>query len=506
MRRRAVADIEREFQRGLITEDERYSRPSRSGARRPTTSHEMMEGLDRGLGHDDDELRRPRQQGQIGQLAGMRGLMADPSGRIIDLPIRSNFREGMTVLEYFISTHGARKGLADTALRTADSGYLTRRLVDVAQDVITREEDCGTDIGTWITREESEESPAADRSSAGAHRPLAAGHRRPGRRGRPSSSATPRSTRRSPSASRPPASTRVCVRSPLTCAARHGVCRMCYGRNLATGELVELGEAVGIIAAQSIGEPGTQLTMRTFHTGGVAGEDITAGPAARRGAVRGAHPQGQGRDQPDRRHRRGPPAGDSRSRCKVTHREAYDTNSSSPRSTRSWSPTATRSRPRASCWPGWARTRSSIEVKAPGAGVTSRRATALDVRTEDVVEREYPSRTTRAAVENGQQIRPATAHRGPINPQEYLETRGGRRPALPGQGGPEGLPLQGVTINDKHIEIIVRQMLRKVTHRPAGRHRAAAVRAGRPLRLRGDNNRSWPRAASRPRRRPCCWA
>ena len=221
-------------------------------------------------------------KGNIGQLGGMRGLMADPTGRIIDVPVRSNFREGMTVLEYFISTHGARKGLADTALRTADSGYLTRRLVDVAQDVITREDDCGTEEGTWITRGETEEY---------AHRAgrVPAPHRR-SLRGRPGRRPERRKKGAEPIVDRNQEITEeiaerivaagieeVLVRSPLTCQSRHGVCRACYGRNLATGQLVGIGEAVGIIAAQSIGEPGTQLTMRTFHTGGVAGLDITAG-------------------------------------------------------------------------------------------------------------------------------------------------------------------------------------------------------------------------------------
>ena len=235
-------------------------------------------------------------KGNIGQLGAMRGLMADPSGRIIDVPVRSNFREGMTVLEYFISTHGARKGLADTALRTADSGYLTRRLVDVAQDVITKEDDCGTEEGSWITSVDTADMtgatwPATDDDDA------------PRASSTSSASASSAATRPRRCATRPPRAKsaaliadrndmiteevaqrledagieEVLVRSPLTCEARYGVCRRCYGRNLASGEPVGVGEAVGIIAAQSIGEPGTQLTMRTFHTGGVAGLDITAG-------------------------------------------------------------------------------------------------------------------------------------------------------------------------------------------------------------------------------------
>ncbi|MBI4336535.1 MAG: DNA-directed RNA polymerase subunit beta', partial [Chloroflexi bacterium] len=215
---------------------------------------------------------------QIKQMVGMRGLMADPKGRIIALPVKSSFREGLSVLEYFISTHGARKGLADTALRTADSGYLTRRMVDVAQDMIISQEDCGTEQGTWIGHEPEKEknnyvasfperingrlaaSPVADPKTGEvllernevitvekAHRLWQAGV------------------------------SRVYVRSPLTCETRRGLCSHCYGVQPAAGALATAGEAVGIIAAQSIGEPGTQLTMRTFHTGGVAGVDITSG-------------------------------------------------------------------------------------------------------------------------------------------------------------------------------------------------------------------------------------
>ena len=215
---------------------------------------------------------------QIRQIAGMRGLVANPKGEIIPRPIKSNFREGLSVLEYFISTHGARKGLADTALRTADSGYLTRRLVDVSQDVIIREEDCGTDRGVMLRS-----------------RRLA---RRRARQARPRGDrvyARPRRGRHSPTARLIAAAgtdlgdvlidalvggrvTRSWVRSVLDLrVGKVGTCATCYGRSLATGKPVDVGEAVGIIAAQSIGEPGTQLTMRTFHTGGVAGEDITHG-------------------------------------------------------------------------------------------------------------------------------------------------------------------------------------------------------------------------------------
>ena len=213
---------------------------------------------------------------QIRQLAGMRGLMANPKGEIIERPIKANFMEGLSVLEYFISTHGARKGLADTALRTADSGYLTRRLVDVSQDVIVRMEDCKTKdhIEMPLYRDADELNPnligrvAAKKFTTKRGRDLLK---------RNQQIDWAEVARASPRASRTTSRRTVPVRSVLKCEAESGVCRQCYGVMPATGFLVEIGDAVGIIAAQSIGEPGTQLTMRTFHTGGVAGLDITQG-------------------------------------------------------------------------------------------------------------------------------------------------------------------------------------------------------------------------------------
>jgi DNA-directed RNA polymerase subunit beta' len=210
----------------------------------------------------------------------MRGLVANPKGDIIPRPIKANFREGLTVLEYFVSTHGARKGLADTALRTADSGYLTRRLVDVSQDVIIRENDCGTERGikvaVWMTNAAGEKEPAPDShlNSKLFGRVLAEDVKK-GRSVLMEASTEISETEISELIDEE--TDEVLVRSVLTCDAKVGVCALCYGRNLATGLMVDPGEAVGIIAAQSIGEPGTQLTMRTFHTGGVAGEDITHG-------------------------------------------------------------------------------------------------------------------------------------------------------------------------------------------------------------------------------------
>jgi DNA-directed RNA polymerase subunit beta' len=272
-----VAIIENQYNRGLITEDEKYN--STIGVWMETTDRitdVISQTLDRYGGIYMMATSGAKGNiSQIRQMAGMRGLMTDPSGKIIDFPIRSGLREGLSVLEYFISTHGARKGLADTALRTSDSGYLTRRLIDVAQDVITREEDCGTTEGTWLYEPQEKEllPPLAERALGR----LAA-----------SPVVDPKSGEiivdRNEEIDEAKASkivaagvTRVYVRSPLSCQSRHGACRRCYGRDLSRNEIVAPNTAVGIIAAQSIGEPGTQLTLRTFHTGGVVGLDITSG-------------------------------------------------------------------------------------------------------------------------------------------------------------------------------------------------------------------------------------
>jgi len=213
---------------------------------------------------------------QIRQLAGMRGLMSDTTGRPVEIPIRANFREGLNVLEYFNSTHGARKGLADTALRTADSGYLTRRLVDVSQDVIAREEDCGTEEGLMVSeiKDGNEVIEKLKDRLMGRYASSDILHPETGEV----------LVKRNELITEKKANNivklgikKVPIRSVLTCHSKYGVCTKCYGVNLATGDPVHIGEAVGIIAAQSIGEPGTQLTMRTFHTGGVAGDDITQG-------------------------------------------------------------------------------------------------------------------------------------------------------------------------------------------------------------------------------------
>jgi DNA-directed RNA polymerase subunit beta' len=272
-----VSSIEDQFSRGFITEDERYENAVQVWMETTDRITDDIAGsLDRyGSIYMMATSGAKGNISQMRQMAGMRGLMTDPSGKIIDFPIRSSFRNGLSPMEYFISTHGARKGLADTALRTSNSGYLTRRLVDVAQDCIIREPDCGTDEGVWITREASggslpsfgerllgylAASPVSDPATGEviAHRNEELDEDKVRRIARSEIS-------------------RVHLRSPLTCRTRFGVCQCCYGRDLARRQLVQIGTAIGIVAAQSIGEPGTQLTLRTFHTGGVVGTDITSG-------------------------------------------------------------------------------------------------------------------------------------------------------------------------------------------------------------------------------------
>jgi DNA-directed RNA polymerase subunit beta' len=275
----AVNEIERQYRRGLITEEERYVNTVEQWTRATDAiTRAVAEGTPQ-----DSPVRTMAVSGAtkggfgpIRQLAGMRGLMSDPSGRIIDLPITSNFREGLTALEYFISTHGARKGLADTALRTADAGYLTRRLVDVAQDAIINAVDCETKGGIWMRPRDPKDPERSLRDRI--YGRTAQGPAADPKTGEIIVESGELIDRATAKAIVEAGVTEVYVRSPLNCQMRHGVCVKCYGADLGRGGMVEIGEAVGIIAAQSIGEPGTQLTLRTFHTGGVAeGEDITHG-------------------------------------------------------------------------------------------------------------------------------------------------------------------------------------------------------------------------------------
>jgi len=283
---KTVDKIARNYRRGLVTEEERYQEVIDTWKKTDDQlTHDLLSGLDKynNIFMMADSGARGSDK-QIKQLAGMRGLMADTTGRTIELPIKSNFREGLDVLEYFISAHGARKGLSDTALRTADSGYLTRRMVDVTQDLIIRELDCAANKDKIPYLEISELSDGQEKIESLQDRItgryiaedivdpetgktiVKADHM-----------VTPKRAPRVIAALNKMGRKTVKIRTVLTCRSKNGVCAKCYGSNLATGQPVQIGEAVGIIAAQSIGEPGTQLTMRTFHTGGVAGGDITQG-------------------------------------------------------------------------------------------------------------------------------------------------------------------------------------------------------------------------------------
>ena len=276
-----VEKITKNFKRGLVTEEERYKEVIETWkVTDDAITKELLDGLDKynNIYMMADSGARGSDK-QIKQLAGMRGLMADTSGRTIELPIKSNFREGLDVLEYFISAHGARKGLSDTALRTADSGYLTRRLVDVSQELIIREIDCceGKAVpGMYVKAfmDGREEIESLEERITGRY--LAEDIVDP-ETGEIVVAANHMVTPKRASEVVKTGVTQVKIRTILTCKAHSGVCAKCYGANMATGQAVQVGEAVGIIAAQSIGEPGTQLTMRTFHTGGVAGDDITQG-------------------------------------------------------------------------------------------------------------------------------------------------------------------------------------------------------------------------------------
>jgi DNA-directed RNA polymerase subunit beta' len=346
---------------------------------------------------------------QIRQLAGMRGLMANPKGDIIERPIKSNFMEGLSVLEYFISTHGARKGLADTALRTADSGYLTRRLVDVSQDVIVREEDCGTsdhlDVPIILP------DGTANRSSL-IGRVLSAGKVVNGLRLRKGEHINGARLREIADAAGDDQSILLAVRTVLKCRAEHGVCRVCYGWSMATGEMSEIGDAVGTVAAQSIGEPGTQLTMRTFHTGGVAGADITHGLP------------------------------------RVV--ELFEAR-----------------KPKAAATLAEVGGRAEIQETDRGWSVTVH---GKDDKGEPA-EKDYAfPRRTRFRIADGESIEVGTPlNDGPLAPAELLDLRGETETAsyLVSEVQ-EVYKSQGVEIHDKHIELIVRQMLRKLRVDSAG--------------------------------------
>ncbi len=272
-----VTIIENQYRRGLITEDEKYN--GTIGVWMETTDRltdTIAKSLNRYGGLYMMAISGAKGNiSQIRQMAGMKGLMTDPTGKIIDFPIKSSLREGLSVLEYFISTHGARKGLADTALRTSNSGYLTRRLIDIAQDIVTLQDDCGTIDGIWVSEpQEKELLPSLTERIIGR---LAASKIVNPQTGETIVDRDEEIDEEKANEIIAAGLTSAYVRSPLSCSSRQGTCRRCYGRDLARGQMVEPNTAVGIIAAQSIGEPGTQLTLRTFHTGGIVGLDITSG-------------------------------------------------------------------------------------------------------------------------------------------------------------------------------------------------------------------------------------
>jgi DNA-directed RNA polymerase subunit beta' len=407
----AEADkVEKQYERGVITDDERRQKEIEVWSEATARVRDAMQEEMRSVKFNPIEMMvGSGARGnvmQVQQIAGMRGLVANPRGEIIPRPIKSNFREGLSVLEYFISTHGARKGLADTALRTADSGYLTRRLVDVAQEVIVREDDCESPRGIWI--EDVDDDPETMRimETKLLGRCLAEDIKLA------DGSVMPRNTEIREDELRAlvtdPGTNRVRVRSVLTCDSLSGVCVACYGTMLATNKLVDQGEAVGIIAAQSIGEPGTQLTMRTFHTGGIAGEDITHGLP------------------------------------RVV--ELFE-----------------------------ARTPKGAAIMAESSGVVrigenEKGERILAIVADDATEEEhavmrrthlYPGIADGVEVTAGQQL--TGDHKTPLDPKKILEIKGIRETQQYLSDEVQKVYReQGVSIHDKHVEVIVRQMLRRV--------------------------------------------
>jgi DNA-directed RNA polymerase subunit beta' len=404
-----VRFVTNQYRRGLITDEERYDRVITIWSKAKDEITEiLMQSLDKYNSISMMVESKARgNKSQITQLGGMRGLMANPSGKIMELPIKSNFREGLTVLEYFISTHGARKGLADTALRTADSGYLTRRLVDVAQDVIVRDEDCGTDKGFMVSRIQDGKEVIEDLYDRIEGRYAFETLRNP-QTGKVIVNRNELIEAGKADEIIDAGIEKLQIRSVLSCRSRHGVCKKCYGRNLATGQHVEIGEAVGIIAAQSIGEPGTQLTMRTFHTGGVAGDDITQGLPRIQELFEARNPKGQA----------------IISEIDGTVKEIRE-----------------------------AKDRREIEVQGEAESKTYAVPYGSRIRV-----------SVNQQIEAGDELT-----EGSIDPKDMLRIKGIR--------GVQNYILQevqrvyrnqGVEINDKHIEVMVRQMLRKIRIVDAG--------------------------------------
>ena len=406
--------ITKNYKRGLITEEERYKEVVETWKETDDElTHELLSGLDKynNIFMMADSGARGSDK-QIKQLAGMRGLMADTTGKTIELPIKSNFREGLDVLEYFMSAHGARKGMSDTALRTADSGYLTRRLVDVSQDLIIRETDCCTDrseiagmyVSAFMDGKEEIESlqeritgrfACEDICDADGNVLVAANHMiTPKRAALVMSKGVDENGE---------PLEKVKIRTILTCRSKVGVCAKCYGANMATGQAVQVGEAVGIIAAQSIGEPGTQLTMRTFHSGGVAGDDITQGLPRVEELFEARKPKG----------------------LAIITEFAGVANIKDTKKKR------------------------EIIVTSPETGETKAYLIPYGSRIKI---------TDGAFLEAGDELT-----EGSVNPHDILKIKGVRAVLdYMLQEVQRVYRLQGVEINDKHVEVIVRQMLKKI--------------------------------------------
>src|SRR5437588_238252 len=412
-----VSNVEGLYERGLITEEERHEQIVNLWTE---ATEDVAQAMEKTL-FELNPIFMMANSGargsfkQIRQLAGMRGLMANPKGEIIERPIKANFMEGLTVLEYFSSTHGARKGLADTALRTADSGYLTRRLVDVAQDVIIRQDDCGTQeyIEMPVSKVEVEPETRRLRPTGEANDNLIGriaaqditdsdGRVIVGQGAEIDRAELADLVRAKAPETDAGTNVTVPVRSVLKCEAPTGVCQACYGRSMATGKVAQIGDAVGIIAAQSIGEPGTQLTMRTFHTGGIAGADITHGLPRVVELFEARKPKGLAKI--------------AEVGGKVSIEE----------------------------------TDKALTVVITDDGGEEHRNT-------------FPRRT-RLFVDSGQKVEPGTQlNEGSLYPHELLAVRGRTETELYlVREVQEVYKSQGVDINDKHIELIVRQMMKKV--------------------------------------------
>jgi DNA-directed RNA polymerase subunit beta' len=461
-----VSEVERQFRRGLLTDDEQYTRTIELWTdARDEVSDAVAEVMDpkgpifvmASSGSTKGGF------GPISQLAGMRGLMADPSGRIIDLPIRSSFREGLTALEYFISTHGSRKGLADTALRTADAGYLTRRLVDVSQDMVINANDCGTRAGLWVRAEDNAADPNLPQMGERILGRVLAGDVSDPKTGELIYERGTLLDEEDAARIVAAGVEEVFVRSPLTCQLEQGLCQLCYGRDLGRGVMVEMGSAVGIVAAQSIGEPGTQLTLRTFHTGGIAhGGDITHGlPRVEELLEARKHPKGEaimadigGRVEIHR-------GEDGARTVKVIDsqlvKDEYPLK-------RGWKIVLEEDQDEVEAGEVIA-TRGDKELVITTGGRVVREETGITVVYDEREEQEYeiPS-SSRLLVAEGETVEAGTQlTEGTKNPHNILEVLGRdatQRYML--QEVQKVYRSQGVNIHDKHFEVIVSRMLSKV--------------------------------------------